>query len=262
MSDGPLFPVVQKDAAFAPPAEADTYFVLAENGIFMERRTDLYTATVPAVGGVPGLLPHAPRLVLRLPRLPRSLVERAVGFFRAVHQHWDGEGILMMYYRPATASEPIRYRLDAPPQRIRGRWDRGRFRADLHLDYDRVTLPVSEWRELGTFHSHGPVSPYHSATDADDEQFGTGLHLTAGYVQTTRPEFAAAFVVGGTRFRVTPEMVLAPFHAARPWPSAWLGRVKVIEEKWSSATWGSGVYAGWRANGSDDSDANAGGPIR
>lgn len=238
----PLVPVVLKDDAFTPP-DAETYYVVGGNGFFLERRTDLYTATVSVDGGVPGLLPHEARLELRLPRkLPRALVECALGFFRAVHQRWDGEGILVMFYAPPSGTRPVRFRLDAPPQKIRGRVERGRFRADLRLDYGACHRPGDAWRKLGTFHSHGHVGPHHSVVDARDELWETGLHLTAGYVNSSLPEFEASFVVNGTRFPVAVDDVLERTRTARTYPKQWLDRVEVTEVPFGDTSQDRGGY--------------------
>src|SRR5438093_12030278 len=98
MEGEPLFPVAVKDAAFTPP-DAATYYLLAANGLFVERRTPLFTASVPVESGVPGLRPHDAHLALPLPRLPRSLVERAVGFFRAAFARWQGRASVAMFCR-------------------------------------------------------------------------------------------------------------------------------------------------------------------
>jgi hypothetical protein len=226
-----LVPVVLKDDRFVPP-DADTYYVVAGNGFFLERRTDLYTATVPVEAGVPGLARHESRLELRLPRrLPRGLVESALGFFRAVQERWDGEGIVIMFFAPPDGRRPGRFRLDAPPQTIRGRVERGRFRADLRLDYGTCERPGDDWRKIGTFHSHGAFGPRHSAIDAHDELWETGLHLTAGYVSSRLPEFEAAFVVNGTRFALGVDAVMEPPRVARPCPRRWLERITVVEER-------------------------------
>jgi len=95
----------------------------------------------------------------------------------------------------------------------------GRFRADLALDYGTCTRPGTDFVKLGTLHSHGHAGPTHSTIDEHDELFETGLHVTAGYVDSRRPEFAAAFVVGRTRFAVPAADVFPPFHAARRAPS-------------------------------------------
>ena len=169
MKAQPLFPVVLKSDGFTPP-DAPTYFVIAGNGFFLERRTELYAASVPVDGGVPGLESHGARLELRLPRLlPRGLIEMALGYFRAVFQRWRGEAILILFYAPTDGRRPARYRFVAPPQRIHGRTEWGRFRAKMRLDYGHCERPGEAWRKLGTMHSHGNFSARQSATDEHDE---------------------------------------------------------------------------------------------
>ena len=232
MKAAPLVPVVLKDDAFTPP-DAEAYYVVAGNGFFLTRRTDLYTATVPVGGGVPGLRPQEARLDLRLPRrLPRPMIESALGFFRAVWDRWEGEAILVVFYAPPTAGRPVRYRLAAPPQKIRGRMEHGRFRAELRLEYGACPRPGDEWRKLGTFHSHGSLGARHSMIDEVDERWETGLHVTAGHVKASPPEFEAAFVVNGARFPIPVDDVLERTRAARGWPKAWMERIEVIEERW------------------------------
>ena len=221
---GPLFPVVVKDDSFCPP-EAPTYFVLAQNGLFLVRRSTLFAACVPAEGGVPGLQEHEASLSLNLPRLPQKLLERAVGFFREVYERWRGEALLMIFYAPPQGERSARFQLVAPPQLLRGYLDRGRFRAYLHLEYGACDRPGPEYVKLGTIHSHGEVGPAHSAVDAHDELYEAGLHITAGYVSSARPEFEAAFVVGRTRFSLSAESILPPFTAPRRPPPLWMEQV-------------------------------------
>lgn len=223
-----VFPLVLKNDQFAAPV-ASTYYVLAADGIYLHRETALYSATVPMRGGS-GLHPHKAHLELNLPRLPASLLERAVSFFRAVYERWRGEAILILFYAPPADGHGWRFALGAPPQVIRGRFEAGRFRADLRLEYGTCPRPAPEFLKLGTFHSHADVAPGHSTIDCDDEMHETGLHLTAGWVNTDRPGFVASFVVGGTRFALRPGELLPPFRALRRVPSAWLEQVTVVCE--------------------------------
>jgi len=238
MAGGALFPIIIKDDAYAP-LDAPAYYVLAANGLHLVRRTALFEASVPVEGGVPGLSLHQPFLRLMLPRLPVALLERAVGFFREIWERWEGEGIVLLFYSESLG----RFRLIAPPQRLTGRYERGRFRADLRLDYEACEKPGPEWLRIGSFHSHGHASPRHSSVDEHDELYEAGLHVTVGYVNTTVPEFAAAFVVGRTRFTVRPEDVLPRFGAARRPPRAWLDQVSLGCDRFAS-TWSDGS---WRA---------------
>jgi hypothetical protein len=149
-----------------------------------------------------------------------------------VYDRWEAEGIVVMFMEPAAGDRAARYRIDAPPQTIRGWVDRGRFRADLRLDYEACDRPGPSWRKLGTIHSHAHLGPQHSAIDAHDELWETGLHVTAGYVNSTLPEFEASFVVNGARFPLVVDDVLVRPHGVRGFPKAWLERVRVIEDAW------------------------------
>jgi hypothetical protein len=230
MTGEALFPVLVKDASFRPPPEP-THYVVAENGLFLVRETPIFSASVPAES-VPGLQPHRPELILRLPRLPAHLLERAMGFFRLAYERWQGEAILVLFYAPPCGDRPARFHLDAPPQTIRGRWAWGRFLADLRLAYGSCEKPAPEFVKLGTFHSHADLGPAHSSIDAHDELYETGLHVTAGYVHTSLPEFEASFVVGRTRFRLAPDRVLPPFRTLRRAPRSWLSRITVVSDPW------------------------------
>jgi hypothetical protein len=216
----PLFPIVLRGTT--PPPDADTYYVLAGNGLFLERHTPLYRATVPAAG-IPGLPAHMTSLDLRIPQVSRSLLERAVGFFRAVWARCEGEAILTLFL------DPVERRIvaDAPVQVIPCYLEHGRLRAVLQLGYTTCPKPDPRWVRLGDFHSHGTLGPEHSCVDRDDERDETGLHLTVGRLHRDCPEFAAAFVVGGHRFTLRPETVLPEFKRTRQPPDAWLERVRL-----------------------------------
>jgi hypothetical protein len=241
-------PLLVKRPGAAPPV-APAYFVVAANGLHLVRATPLYEACVPARGDVPGLERERVRLALRFPPLPRGDVERALGFFREVWARFRGEAIVVLFYAPPRDGRPGRWRLEPPPQRIRGRSDGGRFRADLRLDYEACDRPAAEFLKLGTMHSHGAYSPAHSETDVHDEAFETGLHVTAGYVDSVLPAFEAAFVVAGTRFRVPMDLALERPGDPRPFPRRWLDRIEIVEDRPRRAPYRSGERKEERSHG-------------
>jgi hypothetical protein len=216
--------------------------------LFLVRDTPLFSASLPVDTGVPGLQEQEAGLTLRVPRLPRVLLGAALGFFRDVFERWRGEAILLMFYDPTLG----RFAFRAPPQRITGRVESGRFRADLRLDYRACDRPGPGYVKLGTFHSHGNTAPWHSVVDVHDELYEAGLHITAGYVDSQRPEFAAAFVVGRTRFTVPVADILPASCAARRPPRSWIGQVTVVRQRWERAATRSGAGS-WRPReGADD----------
>lgn len=248
MNGDPLFPVTLKDSSFEAPSHP-THYIVAENGLFLVRETPLFSASVPAAG-VPGMQPHTTSLVLHFPRLPDSLLEQAMGFFRHAHEQWRGEAIVIIFYALPKGDEPGRFLLRAPPQTIRGRKVYGRFQADLRLDYTACEKPGPDYVKLGTFHSHSDVSAVHSQIDAHDELYESGLHITAGYVNSSLPDFEASFVVGRTRFALSVDRVLPPFRGIRRPPKEWIKQITVVSEGWGGErTEWNGVNAvggGWK----------------
>lgn len=66
---------------------------------------------------------------------------------------------------------------------------------------------LSRLRVRGTTHSHGSMSPFHSATDHENELVATGFHHTFGYVERA-PLFAMSFVVADAKHRFRPDPFL------------------------------------------------------
>src|SRR5439155_1716885 len=81
--------------------------------------------------------------------------------------------------------------------------------------------------ERRTAHRQGNVGPWHRAIAAHDELCDTGLHISAGYVDSPLPEFAPAFVVGRTRCTVPVDTILPPLRTARRAPESWMSGITV-----------------------------------
>jgi hypothetical protein len=78
--------------------------------------------------------------------------------------------------------------------------------------------------KVGDVHSHAGMPAFHSATD-DHDDLETGLHLTLGRLDRTRPEVSASFVAHGVRFLLRPEDVVEDFAVPLTPPRKWLERV-------------------------------------
>lgn len=227
------FPIVLKDAPHLEPP-GRLYYEIASNGVFQVKDTPIYHAVTRATRDVPGLYPSQERLLMKFPRLPAALVEDAVSFFDAVFEQFDGEAIVLLFYRAETRE----YRAEAPPQRIPGYRDAaGRLRAYLRLDYGSVPRPEG-FVPFGTIHSHAELSAYASGVDCDDERFrGDGLHVVYGHFGRPPLSRSAAFVANGRRFQVEPEQVLPDCDApAGPARSDWMARVQFEETTWGYAS--------------------------
>lgn len=81
------------------------------------------------------------------------------------------------------------------------------------------------WQVVGTIHSHGSMSAFHSGVDDADEKNFDGVHITIGRCDSV-PEYSCSLVVQGKREIVDPSVLIdgmAPMDAV---PAAWLSAMK------------------------------------
>jgi hypothetical protein len=217
-----MFPIVLKTKVAAEPP-GQLYYEVAENGVFQVRDTPLYRAVTRVYGPIPGLLPGAEELYIKFPRLPRAVTGEVLAFFDQVYRRWEGEAIVILFYR----ADRREYRVIAPRQTIPGRrrYD-GRWRADYAVRYDIAPRPEGFVR-FGTIHSHADLPAYSSGLDCEDERYEDGLHIVFGDFHRRPISVAAAFVGGGVRFPIAPEDALEDWKVpVQPVASAWMAQVQ------------------------------------
>ncbi len=198
------------------------HYRVASNGFFLVDRNPLFTSVTPAMS-VPGLAPLTASLRLAVPRVPRLVMERVYGFFRAVHEAFaGGEAIVFIQYAPASRT----FGLAVPPQTLfRHRQASGRWWSEARVAYGYLP-PRDGSVRLGDAHSHGSHSAHFSPTDDHDDAGAVGLRIVLGRVDEPRPEVAVSFVAHGTRFRLRPEDAIEDFSLALPPPRRWIRRVR------------------------------------
>ena len=95
------------------------------------------------------------------------------------------------------------------------------------------------YKMVGTIHSHGNFSAYHSATDDFDEKDRNGLHITVGSINKAKAKqktgkgvsFSCSFMVSGKRHMLKTAEAMEPFTEMREPPEHWFKRVKKGEPK-------------------------------
>lgn len=204
-----MFPVL---AAGQPvPDAALPAFVVARDGVYLRKRTLLGTSQTRAER-VAHLPAERESVDYALPPVPRDVVERAVGFFRAVYRAHRTEAAALLLWRDGS------FDLAVPAQRVSA--------ISVKFKVADGDLPPGA-RLVGTMHSHGGFGAYASSTDEDDDAGLDGLHVVVGDLDRRRTGYAAAVVVDGARFRLPLNRLLEhPRHLVEP-PGDWLAKVKV-----------------------------------
>lgn len=215
-----MFPIYIKDREPFPSPRESTYFLIAQDGVYLVKRSAVFEAITRYDGSMPGLASQQAQLQLNLPPLPQDVVETVVGFFLHVYKQYGTEAVVVLFYSTVSG-----FHVEAPPQQV-SLWGTGCDNlVGYHVRYGACQRP-QEYLQLGTIHSHGALPATHSHVDKFDEQHQEGLHITVGDVQAPHPSFSAAFVANGHRFQLAPQQVIAGYARPRlPAPARWLAQV-------------------------------------
>jgi len=225
-----MFPIVIKrdnddDERHGPAAPVS--FEVAGNGIFELRETAMYRSVTRVDGGIPGLAAEEESLQILAPKLPARLIGDVIGFFAEINRACGGEGVVILFYNPATST----YRAEAPQQSVPVyRNYRGDWITELSVKYQRVERPRGYLR-CGSIHSHAELPAYASHTDCADETYEDGLHLVVGDLGHARLTLSASYTVAGARFALEVGDVTEAFddsgNIERSYRGEWLERVSL-----------------------------------
>ena len=214
-----MIPIFLKTKNFEEPP-AQLYYLVAANGLFLVKKTALFTSINPC-SGVAGLEPQQSALALRFGRIPRSIMESVYGFFDWAWRSWSSEAILFLYYSP----EKGHLMLDAPPQTIYLYRRAGHWHPEGRVSYETLPRPAG-YVKLGDVHSHADLPPFFSAQDDRDDR-EEGLKIVMGRLNRELPELAVSFVIGGQhRFALRPEDAVEDFARPMPPPREWVERFR------------------------------------
>jgi hypothetical protein len=245
------FPIVLKtpegDSAEEQAVQSSKlYYRVASNGVFQVRELATHRSVTKVTSAVPGLAEERERVELRVPRLPRELLEEVLEFFAEVYRRYRGEAIVILFYDAAKHE----FRVGVPPQQIRVYADYwGRWWPDHHLHYQTMERPQGFVR-FGTIHSHADLQAYASHTDCEDERYEDGLHVIFGSFKSGVLSRSASFVAGGRRFDLEPDQVLEPCEVPdREAKRSWMEQVEYVEDRWKPYTSTSTVEPVVKGNG-------------
>lgn len=198
-----------------------TRLVVAADGVYRERRTEIFTSSARLAGAAVELADHYQFCRLHCGKLNRVMLRAMLSFFRHAHALHHGEAALVLLYAP----EGKRFRWHCPRQTVEMHWSNGRWWTSDQIKFDNPAVLPDGFLHFGDAHLHaGSVSP--SAMDVNDDQ--DGLHIIVADVDK-QPRYHIDFVVDGRRFRVAPHLIFEEpecLPCAQP-PRRWLEQVYV-----------------------------------
>jgi hypothetical protein len=224
----PLY--LKLDDAMPWPDTEKAFYLLSRDGLFLCRNTRFFRSCVPVERFPSELAGHKPFLELSYPRVPRRLIELAVGFFDVIGERYNSEAAVLLVWNSLTDS----VELVVPDQvgLVSTTWSGLTY--PLELEYEVPPLPP-HLALLGDIHSHVDGPAYASYTDMHDEAHRPGLHLVVGRILDEPPQFHCEAIADGLRFRVSDlSLVLEGYHRRRvaEVPPEWLAKITV--KPWSA----------------------------
>jgi hypothetical protein len=220
----------------APLPELDAgqmRLVVAQEGVYLERRNEMFSSTTTYQGPLLGLESHRRRCVLHCGKIPAPMIRDMLGFFWTAQEVHGGEAALVLLYHP----QKRRFRWYCPKQTVEIFLSCGRWRAVDSIRFENPLQLPDGFVRFGDAHSHPHISKGSpSYADVEDEVHNDGLHIIVSDL-VDGPSYHIDFVVDGQRFRVAPEIILADTLSPPypPPPKSWLRRVRLVKQSgWSS----------------------------
>jgi rubrerythrin len=182
-----MFQVVINDGQTEMPKD-DIYYVIGKEGIFLKKTMGVMDSLAP-VKQISTLESVATSARMRISKIPGPKFAKVIEFFRAVYQEHYAEAIVLLFYD----EEKKIHTIFPPQQKVSGG----------ACDYDRG-ISIEGLTMIGTIHSHGGMSAFHSGIDDKDEETFDGLHITIGNMRDAEVSISASIVANGYRVMIDP----------------------------------------------------------
>lgn len=198
-------------------APEGTHFVRARNGTFLRNMQWWVDATVPVertktLSFSPTvhrwkLLPEKKSATLLLPPLPAHILGKALKLSKRVCDMSKSEVCMLIFW-----SEGKGYQLYVPSQSV----------TPVSINYVPYGS-IGREQYVGSIHSHGLLSAYHSGVDQDDEFAGNdGVHVTIGSLDAyPRFSLSAEIAINRHRFPVEPAWFTGLRHGGKSHALKW-----------------------------------------
>jgi hypothetical protein len=204
-----MFKVFVNDGTQEMPDD-DIMYIVGKEGIFLKKKMGVMESIAP-VKNISILESVASMARMHIPPIPGPTFAKTVSFFREVYKEYYGESIVLIFFNEETE----KYKMFPPSQKVTAG----------SLEYNRG-ITIEGWTMIGTIHSHGSMSAFHSGVDDDDEKTFDGLHITVGNVKDEEVSISASIVSNGHRFMIEPSQYIKQVKKTK----------EIDEEKTSYAT--------------------------
>ena len=181
-----MFDVVLNDGREMP--DSDIYYIIAKEGIFLKKKLGIMDSIAP-VKNISILESVAASAKMNINKIPAADLAKVHSFFKEVYRQYRAEAIVLLFYNEETGE----HKIIPPKQKV----------TMAACDYDKG-ISIDGFTMIGTIHSHGSMSAFHSGTDDHDEEHFDGLHITLGHLNDDYQSISASIVANGFRVVIEP----------------------------------------------------------
>lgn len=167
----------------------ETCYIIAKGGIYLKKKLDLIESLTP-VDKISFLEDIPTFAKINIPMISKKMIGNILGFFKEVYRLYKSEAIVLLFYNKNRKS----YKIFVPEQEV----------SRASLSYE-TTKTIKDHILIGSIHSHGSMTAFHSGTDVGDEAKFDGIHLTIGKVDETLFDICGSIAVNGMRVPISPE---------------------------------------------------------
>lgn len=212
-----MFKIFINDGTSEMPSD-DIFYIIAKNGVFLKKKVGILESVAP-VNEISILNRITPEARLNIRKVPLEKFAPVLEFFKRVYELYQSEAVVLLFY----SQKKKRYIIQVPPQEV----------SYTGIDYIKNKV-YTGYDLIGTIHSHGNMSAFHSTTDHVDEEHFDGLHITIGDVKDAFFTISCSIMSNGQRFVVSPaEYIEGPelVEYTPYWPSMFKPKFEIVDGK-------------------------------
>lgn len=212
-----MFKVVINDGKNELPDD-DIYYIIAKGGIYLKKKVGILESIAP-VNQISILEEIEPVAELNIRKIPAEKFAKILEFFKQVYSLKKSEACVLLHYN----LNKKRYILQVPPQEV----------SYAGIDYIKNVL-YDGYDLIGSVHSHGSMSAFHSSIDHMDEKHFDGLHITIGNVDKQFVSVSTSIMSNGHRFNTSSSKYIDGLELVEHtpwWPSMFKPGFKVVNGK-------------------------------
>lgn len=182
--------ITKEDGIDHLPEPTVPYYVIAEEGTFLYRGTQIGNALLPDFKKIPSLGKTGYKkgtFIWTAENIPSNIIAQATDYFRRIFNKHGSEAEVLITMH----NETHEFRLFVPYQRVTAMGVKSVYEP-THIDRNYTVV--------GTIHSHCNFGAFHSGTDSGDASDMDGIHFTIGMLQNNPPQIVAMAVMSGKEF--------------------------------------------------------------